>query len=285
MLRAIPVAQQTIGGEVQVAGTGVFTGQACEVTLSPAPPDHGLVFHARQADGTVAIIPVSPAALHPNPNRTTLCPPGEPSRGVTMVEHVLSALHGLGIDNAVIAVFGHECPLRDGSARDFLAGIAAVGVVAQDAQRQILCPMESITLGSGDATLTLTPPTQDMLSIDYTLAYDHPLIGQRRVQYQLTPALYRDRIGISRTFIPIAEVEQLIAAGVLRSTESDCLVVWPDHTNHPLHHPEEFADHKVLDLIGDLRLCGYPVWADVTGVRSGHGLNQEAARWLAAQVS
>lgn len=284
MLRAIPVPQQTIGGDVQVAGVGVFTGQPCEVTLAPAPPDHGLIFHARQADGTDAVIPVSPAALHSNPNRTTLCPPGEPSRGVTMVEHVLSALHGLGIDNAVIAVSGHECPLGDGSARDYLAGIAAVGVVAQDTQRQVLCPVESMTFGSGDTTLTLAPPTQDMLTIDYTLAYDHPLIGQRHVQYQLTPALYRDRIGISRTFIPIAEVEQLIAAGVLRSTESDCLVVWPDHTNHPLHHPEEFADHKVLDLIGDLRLCGYPVWAHVTGVRSGHGLNQEAARWLAAQV-
>lgn len=201
-----------------------------------------------------------------------------------MVEHVLSALHGLGIDNAVIQVSGHECPLCDGSAHDYLAGIAAVGVVAQDAPRQILCPMESKTFGSGDTTLILAPPTQDMLSIDYTLDYDHPLIGLRRVEYQLTPDLYRDRIGISRTFIPIAEVEKLIAAGVLRSIESDCLVVWPDRTNHPLHHPEEFADHKVLDLIGDLRLCGYPVWADVTGIRSGHGLNQAAARWLAAQV-
>lgn len=279
-LQTCHFGQTTLGAAFSFSGRGVFMGQFCQATLHPAPADHGLVFESQGIR-----IQVTPTALRVNPNRSSLTSAEHPEVAINMVEHILSALHGLGIDNALITIEGGECPLNDGSARDVIAGVAAVGVMPLSAPREVLVIERSHEFTQGDATLRLGPPCTDGLSIDYTLDYAHPMIGRQRVELTVTPELYATRIGLARTFVPIEEVEQLIAAGVVQSTESDCLVIWPDRTNHPLHQPTEFADHKVLDLIGDLRLCGYPVWGHVVGVRSGHGLNQQAARWLAEVVA
>jgi len=274
-LRTIELGQTTLGGSFSFSGQGVFTGQRCQATLHPAPINHGLVFESQGI-----AIPVTPAALRANPNRSSLIAVDHPDIAINMVEHILSALHGLAIDNVLITVEGGECPLNDGSARDLIAGVASVGVMPLSAPRQILVVEGTATFTHGDASLTIGPPITDGLTIDYTLDYAHPMIGTHRVEMTMSPELYATRIGLARTFVPIEEVEQLIAAGIVQSTDSECLVVWPDRINHPLHQPTEFADHKVLDLIGDLRLCGYPVWGHLVGIRSGHGLNQQAARWL-----
>ena len=289
MLARIDAPQLTLGGSFTVRGTGVFTGVGCRITLEPTGADHGLVFLAPDRTGRLHRIPVSASALLTNPNHTTLVSLEDPAVQIHMVEHVLSALHGLWIDNALLTVEGGECPLNDGSARDYLEGLATVGIATLDAPRTILRVDREMEFGEGDATLLLRPPTQEGLSIRYTLDYSatYPQIGRATVVFEpLDPARYTAEIGPARTFIPVDEAERLVAAGVIRSTEDPaCLVVYPDWTNHPLRVPHEYAAHKVLDLIGDLRLCGYPVWAEIIGHRSGHGLNHQAARWLGEQAS
>lgn len=281
MLRLLDAPQRTLGGPVTLEGYGVFTGVPCAVTISPAVPDAGLWITSLPYQGAASStrIEITPASLRPNPNRTSLGNAGSTAQ-VTMVEHVLSLLHGMAIDNAHIAIRGGECPLGDGSAQALLEQLDQVGIVEQPGRRQVLEVLGERRWQSGSAVLEVGPPQSEGLTVEYTLDYAHPQIGTRTVHYQVTPALYRELIGPARTFIPIEEAERLAQAGVLQATAAECLVIYPDRINHPLRHPDELAAHKVLDLIGDLRLCGWPVWGHVRGVRSGHGLNQEAARWL-----
>ncbi|MEO7995352.1 MAG: UDP-3-O-acyl-N-acetylglucosamine deacetylase [bacterium] len=269
--------QLTLSAPVTISGPGVFTGRLVTVTVAPAPLDHGLVF---LADGIR--IPVAVASLESNPNRSALRDPAHPSSSVQMVEHVLSALHGLGIDNALITVEGGECPLGDGSSLAYVEAILRDGTRTLSAESTVLLVTGQMHFEDGAASLTVGPPTGEGLHIDYRLDYAHPVIGQADVAYDVTPTTYSELIAPARTFVPVEEAERLVAAGIVRSTDdSTCLVVYPDRTNRPLRVPSEFAAHKVLDLIGDLRLCGYPVWATVQGNRSGHGLNQRLATWLA----
>ena len=260
--------QHTIAASFTVEGEAVFTGGQSAVTLHPADENSGIVFVNADAG---CEIPVCPANAVNDPNHSTLALPDHKDAAIHLVEHVLSALHGLAIDNAVVEVKGGECPLLDGSAAEYAGGIAPK---EQGAGRRVIELSEKLEFTHNDSSLVCMPADEGRAVYSYDLYYPHPMIGGQQHTAHLTSDEYRETIAPARTFIPIEEAEQLIAAGHLRSTDdARCIVIYPDRYNTPLYHPTEFAAHKILDLVGDLYLCGYPVIGTFVAKRSGHTLN------------
>ena len=281
MLVTLATPQRTLAAPIELSGEAVFTGGSAKVRVSPADAGFGIRVQSTEHP-KVPPTPTHAAHLVTHPNHSTLAAPGNPDVTVHMVEHVLSALHGMGIDNALIAVTGGECPLGDGSALPYVEAFLKVGIVAQKAARQAIRLTESKRFEEGGSSLSVEPAPADLLEIEYTLMYDHPVIGRSQIFHRVTPERYAEAIAPARTFIPIEEAERMVKAGLLRSTDAtQCLVVYPSGTNHRLRVKNEFAAHKVLDLIGDLRLAGYPVLGRVKAIRSGHALNHRAAQWIA----
>lgn len=273
--------QRTLARVVEVSGAGFVTGVRVLARLRPAPADTGLVF--RRTDCPAApLIPARVSAVTDTRRRTTL---GPPARGVTLVEHLLAALAGLRIDNCEIDLDGPEPPGLDGSATGFVRAIAAAGGVLQVARRPVWGVTAPVVVAAGGATIALHPVPGPGLRVSYHLDYG-PVgpIPRQTFTLDVTPQAFVQEVACCRTFVTEAEAEALRQQGVGRHlTAADLLVFGP---RGPLANRLRFADeparHKVLDLLGDLALCGFDLAGHVVAYRSGHALNVELARTLAA---
>ena len=271
-------SQQTIRRAVTVAGCGYWSGQACRVELLPAAAGAGIAF-LRTVDGVAVRIPLAVESRVEATARTNLAAAGV---RVQMVEHVASALAGLGIDCCLVRISAEELPGLDGSARDFVAAIDEAGIERLGPPLEPLVVREPCRVTDGDAWIEALPPVHPGLSVEYELDYGPGPIGRQVLALRITPETYRTELAAARTFIMDAEAERLRAAGLAgHVTPRDLVVFGADGPiDNPLRWPDECVRHKVLDLVGDLALAGRPIQAHVRASRSGHRLNAMLAARL-----
>lgn len=280
--------QKTIAGEATYKGIGLHTGSKCVLTFKPAPADHGVTFVRTDLPGAPSI-----KADHRHVTAvirgTTISAEGdkESLARVHTVEHVLSALFCLGIDNCVIEVNANEPPVADGSAMPFIEVIQKAGVKELDATKRYFQPDRIEYIAGDTGTHYLVEPADDF-QVDVTIEFKHPLIGRQNRAFHVNQETYLKDISRARTFCFDFEVEQLKSHGLAKGGSLDnAVVVGADRIHNKekaLRYPDEFVRHKTLDLIGDLFLLGMPLKAKVTATRVGHGYNVNIVKQLAAQL-
>jgi UDP-3-O-[3-hydroxymyristoyl] N-acetylglucosamine deacetylase len=274
--------QRTLKATIRTTGVGLHTGARVELALRPAAPDTGVVFHRVDIDRPVAI----PAdALHIGDTRlsSTLKHDGT---SISTVEHVMSALAGLGVDNLHIDVAGPEIPIMDGSAAPFVFLLQSAGIVEQDAPKRYLRILVPIEVKDGDKWARFDP--YNGFKLDFTIDFPHPMFGSenRNVVIDFAEHSYVKEVARARTFGFMQEVEALRAAGLGLGGSLQNAVVLDEYrvlNSEGLRYDNEFVKHKVLDAIGDLYLLGHPLIGQYTAFKSGHGLNNAVARALLAR--
>ena len=268
--------QTTLAGEVRISGLGIHGGQAATLTLRPAPADAGIVFVRTDVDGERHPIPALADKVC-DTRLATVIADGGPT--VSTVEHIMAALVGLGVDNAVIEVDGPETPIMDGAAADFVAAIDAVGLAGLGAPRRYIQITRPIVIDQPGKRAALVPADRFELSVE--IIFDSPAIGRQTLELALDPASFRAEIASARTFGFLAEVEQLRAAGLGRGASlQNTIVIDGDHVMNPetLARPDDFVRHKALDALGDLALFGHPILGRYEASCSGHALNNALVR-------
>lgn len=275
-------SQKTIVRETSVSGRGLFTGEEVTVTFRPAPPGHGIVF-IRTDLGRSVPIPALVSNITKRARRSTL---RNGADAIETVEHCMSALHGLGIDNIIIEVTGGEMPGLDGSALLYVRAIEDAGITEQAAEKQFLRISEPIEVSDGTSTLIAASPDADEFQILYNLDYgSQGPIGRQLFSYRLGDD-YAATIAPARTFVLKHEAEMLRQRGLgLHLKPGDVLVLDADGPiDTQLRFPDECVRHKVLDLLGDLYLLGCSIRGKVIAYRSGHALNHMLVRRLLSML-
>ncbi|MDH4445952.1 MAG: bifunctional UDP-3-O-[3-hydroxymyristoyl] N-acetylglucosamine deacetylase/3-hydroxyacyl-ACP dehydratase [Akkermansiaceae bacterium] len=274
--------QHTLAGPATLEGTSLHTGQKVTLTLKPAPEGHGFKF--RRIDlPDQPFINADVDKVQTVERATTLA---EGSVKVHTVEHVISALVGMGIDNALIEMDANEPPIGDGSSRPFVQLIRKVGLVAQSAPRKVWEIREPIHLETGDGTLITIVPCK-------TFKVSVTNVGPegRFTQYfstEVNPATYEKEICAARTFVYYEDVKPLLDKGLIKGGSLESAVVIRGNeimSKEPMRFSNEFARHKALDLIGDLMLSGIRIYGHVIAVKPGHGPNTQMAALLKAQYA
>jgi UDP-3-O-[3-hydroxymyristoyl] N-acetylglucosamine deacetylase len=261
--------QTSLKSSAELSGTGLHTGQAVWMQLRPAPVDTGIIFQRTDLENFV--IEADVANVAKVSYATTLM-----KKGVLIytVEHVLSALRGCGITNAIIAIDNLETPILDGSARLFIGAIDRAGTQVQFKPQKFLKIKKEFQMVDGLKKITISPA--DDLILCYDIDFTHPLIGRQRFEWTMSPQGYREEVGIARTFCFYDDVEMLRKSGLIRGGSLDNAIVMTRDgmmNQATLQFKDEFVRHKMLDLIGDLALVGYPMLARVVAQRAGHALH------------
>jgi len=273
--------QRTIARSIVFGGQGLHTGLRTGVILHPAPVGFGIVF-ASLSDETQ--IPMQLENVTDTGYNTTLA---SGARSVRTVEHLMSALHCFGITNLLVKT-DDEIPALDGSAAEFCRQIAEAGVKDQDATVQPIRIKAPITVGTrdeGKEFMTIEPA--DHLIIDYTLDYPAP-IGVQKVHFELTSTeAYMKEVAPARTFLFVRDYTKLAKMGLASGGRLDNVILVDDEkiVNTKLRFPEEFARHKVLDMMGDLYLLGRPLEGHITASKTGHSDNLAMVKAIRASLA
>lgn len=265
------IGQKTLRGTMEFAGIALHTGEETSVRILPAAADTGYRFQRVDIPGAPQI-----EANVSNISDTLLATSiGLNGASVKTVEHLLSALAGSGVDNALIEVSGDEVPIMDGSAGPFVRGIEMVGLRDQEEPKRLLRIKEGVRTGDNKSWASLEP--SDAFRISFTIDFDHPVIGRQALDFDYTPEAYRSEIAFARTFGLLRDVEMMRESGLaLGGSLDNAVVVGDDRVVNPdgLRAPDEFVRHKVLDAVGDLSLLGIPIIGSYTGHRAGHAVNR-----------
>ncbi len=263
--------QTTLRDTIAFEGAGLHTGAPARVRIHPAPAGHGLRFRVNDAVEFPAR-----ADYVVDTVRATVLGVGE--HRVSTVEHLLSALLGCGVDNALIAVDGGEIPVEDGSAKVFADAFDAVGLTTLHDARARWIPTETRVFRDGDKLLVVAPAS----AFRVRMLVDYPApIGTQYVEAEIAPDTYRSEVAPNRTFGFLHEVEALVKRGLAQGgTLENAVVFGPDGPLAPLRSPTEPARHKILDLVGDFALLGAYPQCEVIAVKSGHKLHCTAVREL-----
>jgi UDP-3-O-[3-hydroxymyristoyl] N-acetylglucosamine deacetylase len=269
--------QHTIRKSVTAEGIGLHSGQPSRITLSPAPADTGIVFHARPPHD--AEIPAAPGSIVDSRYATTL---GVNGTRVGTVEHLLAAVRALGVDNLIVEVQGEEIPAMDGSAGPFVLLLREAGKVTLPAPRHPLVITRPIRVGTEARWIQILPA--DELRVSYTLDVDHPVVGTQAASFSCTEEVFVREVALARTYGFLKDVGTLRQNGLARGGSLDNAVVVGRRSvlNRSLRFRDEFVRHKILDLIGDLALLGRPVVGHVVARNAGHALNHELVRAVEA---
>jgi UDP-3-O-[3-hydroxymyristoyl] N-acetylglucosamine deacetylase len=263
--------QTTLRDAIAFEGAGIHTGLPARVRVLPAPAGHGLRFRLNDAVEFPAL-----ADYVVDTMRCTVVGTGE--HRVSTVEHLLSALLGCGVDNALIAVDGPEIPVEDGSAKVFADAVAAVGLATLHEARIRWIPSEPRVFRDGEKMLVVAPASS--FRVRMTVDYPAP-IGTQYLETEITPDAYRREVAPNRTFGFLHEVEALVKRGLAQGgTLENAVVFGPDGPLTPLRTPKEPAGHKILDLVGDFALLGAYPQCEVIAIKSGHKLHCTAVREL-----
>jgi UDP-3-O-[3-hydroxymyristoyl] N-acetylglucosamine deacetylase len=274
--------QRTLKTTIKATGVGLHTGARVELALRPAAPDTGVVFHRVDLVPPVTI-PADAAHVGDTRLSSTLKRDGA---AISTVEHLMSALAGLGIDNLHVDVAGPEIPIMDGSAGPFVFLLQAAGIVEQDAPKRYLRILLPVEVKDGDKWARFDP--YNGFKLDFTIDFPHPLFGteNRNVVIDFAEHSYVKEVARARTFGFMQEVEAMRAAGLGLGGSLQNAIVLDEHrvlNSEGLRYDNEFVKHKVLDAIGDLYLLGHPLIGQYTAFKSGHGLNNAVARALQAR--
>ena len=268
--------QRTIQAEIEFSGIGLHTGYPVKLKLVPAPPDTGILF--RRSDLRYFEIEATRAHVARVSYATTLMKKGVM---ISTVEHLLSALYGLGIDNLYIDLNSMEVPIMDGSGKVFVEAIEKTGIVEQDGLRRYLVIQEPIEVRQNDKFAGVYPCTTPKAT--YIIDFPHNAIGRQEIALDLTPDSYRREIGTARTFGFAADVEYLKRCGLIRGGSLENAVVLDETgiVNSHLRYPDEFVRHKLLDLLGDISLVGYPIIGHLHAEKAGHAIHAALADQMA----
>ncbi|TVQ32869.1 MAG: UDP-3-O-[3-hydroxymyristoyl] N-acetylglucosamine deacetylase [Phycisphaeraceae bacterium] len=277
---AAGVMQRTLAGDgAPLSGQGLFGGKPSTATLKPAPAGHGVVFVRVDLPGSPRVEARTDLVIE-RPRRTTL-KKGDVT--VEMVEHCMSALSGLGVDNAVVELDGSELPAFDGSSQRYVEAIQAAGVRELEVKRRPIVITEPIVIRDGKASIAALPGTADALDLMYELDYGADSTLQRQVHaFTADPKRYAEQIAPARTYALFEEARRFRERGMFgHLTPRDILVIGDDGPiDNKLRFDDEPVRHKVLDLLGDLSLIGRPVQGRIIASRSGHAMNHRMAREL-----
>jgi len=273
--------QQTLNRPASFSGIGLHSGNRVNMTILPAPANSGVRF--RRVD--LADKPEIEARVEnvTETNRSTTIAKGNVK--VHTVEHVLAALAGFGIDNAIVELDSNEPPIGDGSSREFCKIIQTAGITPQAEKRNAFTPTEPIEMESGETMMTLFP--DDNFKITCTSADRRGRFTQF-YSTEVNPKNWETELSHARTFCFFEEIEALIKNNLIKGGCLENAVVIRDDavlTTEPLRYPEEFVRHKMLDIVGDLSLVGRPIHGHLMAVRPSHAANCEFAKLIVAQMN
>ena len=272
------IRQKTLKSSIGCTGIGLHSGRKVSMTLCPAGPGAGLVFHRIDLQGDAAIIPAHWRNIIDTRMATTLG--NEAGAQVGTVEHLMAALAGCGVDNAVIEIDGPEVPVMDGSAQPFVFLVECAGLVEQDAPRLAIRIDKPVSVGDERRSIVGTP--DDVFSVSFDIDFADAVVARQSLNVRLVNGTFKSDVARARTFGFAHEVDALRAAGLARGGSLDNAVVISGNTvlnGDGLRYQDEFVRHKILDCVGDLYLAGAPIIGQITADRSGHALNN---RFLAA---
>ena len=265
--------QRTLRRSVSCSGIGLHSGRKVRLRLKPAPINHGIRFKRLDLDG----LEVSATAERiAGMNYATGL--AQDAASVGTVEHLLAALVGLGIDNISIELNQAEVPIMDGSAASFVYLVHEAGIQSQDVPRRFLKVIRPIALSQGDKRIAVYP--SDHFKVTYSISFDHPLLRHQSRTQRVTEDSFIEEIAPARTFGFLNEVEQLRQKGLALGGSLDNAIVLGETgvLNNVLRFEDEFVRHKILDVIGDLALVGYPIVGHVVAHRGGHALHASFAQ-------
>jgi UDP-3-O-[3-hydroxymyristoyl] N-acetylglucosamine deacetylase len=278
--------QTTLRDHTELRGVGIHSGLPVTLTLHPADADTGLRFVRTQLDGRQEReIPADMSAVTATEFATVLGDASGPL--VSTAEHVLAALSGLGVDNAVVEIDGPEAPIMDGSAAPFVAAIDAVGLQTLDRPRRYIKVLKPVRVAKGDAYGEIRPNPRGF-RVEAEIEFEHALIGRQALALDIKAETFRREIARARTFGFLRDVASLWNAGyALGASLENTLVVSDNRILNPegTRFPDEFVRHKILDAVGDLALAGAPLLGTYRSVRGGHKLNHALLCALMADAS
>lgn len=276
--------QRTLSETLVFDGIGVHSGKLARLSIAPAPADSGIrVARACENGRVVGPMRLSPALVSGTRLCTTLDLDGRAT--ISTIEHVLAALNGLGVDNALISIDAEECPIMDGSAILFSEAIVEAGLVIQPALRRYIQVLRPVVVQRGDAFALFEP--HHGRAFDIEIEFESAAIGRQRVAGEWSPRWFHEEIASARTFGFWADAVRLRQQGFAQgSSLANSVVIDGDLVLNPhgLRFPDEFARHKLLDAVGDLTVAGLPIYGKFRSFRGGHALNSMALAELLASA-
>jgi UDP-3-O-[3-hydroxymyristoyl] N-acetylglucosamine deacetylase len=277
--------QTTLRSHATVTGVGVHSGLPVSLTLGPAPIDAGFIFVRTGLDDSDREVPATAESVIATDLATVLGDRDGPL--VSTAEHVLAALRGIGVDNAIIEVDGPEVPIMDGSAAAFVAAIDQAGIVTQSATRRFIQVLKPVQVAIGDSFGELRPYAAGFRA-EVEIDFANPVIGRQSYSLDLSPESFRREVARARTFGFMNDFARLCSAGFALGASFENTVVFDGtrlHNAEGLRYSDECARHKVLDVVGDLALAGLPLLGAYRSVRGGHKLNHAVLTALLADRS
>jgi UDP-3-O-[3-hydroxymyristoyl] N-acetylglucosamine deacetylase len=275
--------QRTLKNQITATGVGLHTGQKVYLTLKPGPINHGIVFCRTDLETPVEI------KAHPDSVGDTSLSTGLVKDGVRIstVEHLLSALAGLGIDNAYVDVSAPEVPIMDGSAAPFVFLIQSAGITEQNAPKQFLRIKRKVRVEDGDKWARFDP--YEGFKVAFSIDFDHPVFkgSCRQAELDFSSTSFLKEVSRARTFGFMRDIEHLHEQRLALGGSLDNAIVLDDYrviNEDGLRYEDEFVKHKILDAIGDLYLLGHSLIGSFSGHKSGHALNNRLLRILLAEA-
>ena len=276
------IQQRTLKAPISASGVGLHSGERVKLTLLPAAPDTGIVF--RRVDLPNAVeIPARPDLVNDTRLSSTLV--NAEGVRVATIEHLMSALAGLGIDNLVVEMDGPETPIMDGSSAPFVYLLETAGIAEQAVPKRFIRLKKPLELVEGDKWVRLTP--HEGFSVAMEIQFNHPVFQRipQKICIDFAQHSYLDEVSRARTFGFMHEVEYMRANGLGLGGNLDNAIVIDDDSvlnKDGLRFGDEFVRHKILDAIGDLYIVGHPLIAAFSGFKSGHAMNNALLRQLLA---
>ncbi len=276
------IRQRTLKNTIRATGVGLHTGEKIYLTLRPAPVNTGVVFRRVDLDVPVEI-KACPDNVGDTRLSTTLVQDGV---RISTVEHLLSAVAGLGIDNLCVDLSAPEVPIMDGSAGPFVFLIQSAGIVEQDAPKRFVRIKRPVMVEDGDEWVRLEP--FDGFKVGFTIDFNHPIFksSKQHAELDFSATSFLKEVSRARTFGFMRDVEMLREHNLALGGSLDCAVVLDDYrvlNEDGLRYDDEFVKHKILDAIGDLYLLGHSLIGAFQGYKSGHDLNNMLLRKLLAE--
>lgn len=273
------IKQRTLKNVIKATGVGVHTGDKVYLTLKPAPVNTGIIFRRTDFDPIIEI-PAESANVGDTRFSTSLTKDGA---SVSTVEHLLSAMAGLGIDNAFVELSSAELPIMDGSAGPFVFLLQSAGICEQNAAKKFIRIKDKVMVQEGDKSAMVEP--YDGFKVTFDIEFDHPVFREtgQSVTIDFSETSYIKEVSRARTFGFLSDAEKMRAANLALGASMDNTVVIDEYrvlNEDGLRYDDEFARHKILDAIGDLYLLGKNLIGAFHGVKSGHAMNNQLLQAL-----
>ncbi len=268
--------QKTINSPVFFEGVGLHSGKIVKISIKPAQPNSGIFFKRVDLKLNNIVYPNFNNVTNTSLNTTIS---NEYGVKISTIEHLMGALFGLGIDNALIEIDNEEVPILDGSAKEFVAKIIKTGIKSSETPIKIIEIKKKVEFNDDERTISIEP-SKLSLNIDFELKYKNSVIGNQRNKVKVYEDDLTD-IYTSRTFCLFEDIEKIKQSGLAKGGSLDNAIVVKDESilnNNGLRNKNEFVNHKILDCIGDLYTCGYRMLADVKCSQGGHFLTNQLLR-------